>query len=572
MKQGHNYQYANGNDKFYNMDLSYYMDKKEQWEDKDAYEAQYLLMKLIYNNMFLPDFTNNDTLFKDAVNKVKKINKEQNEKQNNKFAQAFEGIRYFRDNDNKQESINDYLSYIQSYLVTKDNDNKKKGINDEEAKNNFSNFILQIFIKGFDSFLEAKKWELTPKLKLIVTDTKKEKAEKRKELKEKIINDSWSKTIIEIEIKQEDTDIAFYTFCKLLDNSHLSTLRNEFKKYESATGGEVENKIKKIKEILSIIELCLLSADRVKQKTEYVDEKELECYVEDYSKWEEDKIYTQEDDFTKVVHKNIEIVHHYGTENLLKKLIKNNSNFKITKKEHDEWNKLKNNIEEKTKKREKFHGEWVKNKANFSQEKEYQKLCIYIDRYNYLDNKLHFQHFRQLHNLTIEILSRIIGFIALWDRDLKYYDKHHDKLITTSEIPYDKIRKYHEFLSDEKINGEYLYEKTRNYIAHLNYLTIQNSEKTLQFSLIELINYIRKMFCYDRKLKNAVTKAMIKIFDRNGMILKFKTADYHKFVVESIEPKKVYHLGTKEKDKNVITTNQVSKEYCDMCKALLNLK
>ncbi|MFV0502307.1 MAG: hypothetical protein ACK5MH_12055, partial [Bacteroidales bacterium] len=110
--------------------------------------------------------------------------------------------------------------------------------------------------------------------------------------------------------------------------------------------------------------------------------------------------------------------------------------------------------------------------------------------------------------------------------------------------------------------------KIRNYIAHFNYLT----EKNINYSIIELINNLRELMDYDRKLKNAVAKSIIDIFDRNGMELRMDF-DYseHKLKVKGIKPKKIYHLGTK-KGKFEIATNQVSKEYCEMCKCLLEMK
>lgn len=51
--------------------------------------------------------------------------------------------------------------------------------------------------------------------------------------------------------------------------------------------------------------------------------------------------------------------------------------------------------------------------------KEYVKICSAIDRYNWLDNKVHLEHINKLHNLTIDILGRMAGFNTLFEREGK---------------------------------------------------------------------------------------------------------------------------------------------------------
>lgn len=75
-----------------------------------------------------------------------------------------------------------------------------------------------------------------------------------------------------------------------------------------------------------------------------------------------------------------------------------------------------------------------------------------------------------------------------------------------------------------------------------------------------------KLTNYDRKLKNAVTKSIIDIFNKHGMILKFTFNSNHTIDVQSIQPKEITHM------KSNIKTDQVSPEYCNMCEELLRLK
>ena len=93
-----------------------------------------------------------------------------------------------------------------------------------------------------------------------------------------------------------------------------------------------------------------------------------------------------------------------------------------------------------------------------------------------------------------------------------------------------------------------------------------------KYSLIDLINALRDLLHCDRKLKNAVSKAFIDLFDKQGMVLKLKFDNTkHHLQVESVTPKPLFHLGTKKKEDGLYT-DQVSAEYCALCKCLLEMK
>jgi hypothetical protein len=627
VKAGRGHQYPTDDSDFYDLELTYYPEKKDRYEDGDAYEARYFLMKLIYNNMFLPKFTeDNSQLFRDSAKYVREKNQEHADEKARKKAKAKK-----RDNWQKQRakawafkevpemavgtSVRDYMAKVQSNLMLEYNKKKdeleqqaKQQNSDDAVQQNFKKFLLQVFVKGFDTYIKQQNLSF-------IANTKKQ--EGRPDDLEKEIVESCRRAVNSSAINADDNShIAFYTFCKLLDANHLSTLRNELLKYESATGeGKIaQDNIRKTRSLLAIIELCLFSADTVsppsKKNKESEEDKEneedkrkrLDAY-KDYIKagtpYREWSIYNQQaesDKVTPVIHRTIELSRNYGTEALLKFVIGQNSRFFITQCEYDEWQTFKDEkigTDGMSTKRVLLHDEWVKAKSEDDKIKdskkrhfvidfmaqhqhEYQDLCTNIDRYDWLDNKLKFEHLRRLHSLTIEILARLCGFVTLWERDFHYlYTKVKSEGLVQEELNFSYgLPKLKENSEDEEFyRRTFGYNAnnrdTRNYIAHFNYLTTTASK----YSLLELINCVRKMLAYDRKLKNAVTKAFIKLFNKHGMVLKLKREQVNgqeRFAVESISPKDIYHLGTK--GKNAVKTPQVTEDFCLMCKALLELK
>ncbi|MDA3882188.1 MAG: type VI-A CRISPR-associated RNA-guided ribonuclease Cas13a [Bacteroidales bacterium] len=613
-KQGCNYQ--EGDDKKNSLELAYYMPRKKEHEDKEEakqFEARYFMLKLLYKNMFLPYFTDekNKEPFKKAVDFVLKNNKDnaQNNDKRNNHKYAFNGIKQI-----KNEKIEDYLKQTQSNIIHEYNKKKEQQDKQEqEVRHNFEKFLLQVFIKGFDSFLQKKfpdkcinntqnQFEYD-----INTKEKNTEIEKRKNaIKDKCtINTLYVK-------KEEGSHIAFYVLCKLLDANYLSTLRNELIKFRQCTKNDGEFAYN---HLLEIIEICLLQADVVKPKLiadKHKHNNDITAFIESSESLEEfGEVYVQTDEQSPVVHKSIALIKKYGTYELLTKLIKQHNDFTIKKSEYEEWKRLKEKINTDINTRVKIHEEWVKTdkkqiKKFFDENAEtYQNLCDEIGSYNWLDNKLHCEHLRKLHSLIIEVLGRMAGFIALWERDFVMLDaqRKEDVYQLVSFFNFrERLQDFENSKSVKDIVEETVIKRndnkdtkiaesereelkncivqkrgyyknifflgnsnvfpSRNHIAHYNYLT-----KTAEKSIIELIQELRALLCYDRKLKNAVTKSIIKIFDKHGMTLKFKFKNNHELALQDIKPKEITHMKSKD-----IKTKQVSKEYCDMCEKLLRLK
>lgn len=79
---------------------------------------------------------------------------------------------------------------------------------------------------------------------------------------------------------------------------------------------------------------------------------------------------------------------------------------------------------------------------------------------------------------------------------------------------------------------------TRNDLMHFNCL----QDRSATIKLTELVNRTRSMMSYDRKQKNAVSKSVIDILDREGMRLSWQF-DGQRLNTPAILSSNVSHLG-----------------------------
>ena len=163
-------------------------------------------------------------------------------------------------------------------------------------------------------------------------------------------------------------------------------------------------------------------------------------------------------------------------------------------------------------------------------------------------------HIYRLNTLILELLSRFAGFAAFYERD---------KGILNSD-------------SDEKMFLVNLSEKGdfRNYLAHFNYISAGELPK---YSILDMMKETRNMLGYDRKLKNAVTKAVIKVLDKNGIDVTFSLDEgTHRFTIKGIQSKNMVHLkGEKKENKNKNKSVLIpihSEEYIKIVREMLEIK
>ena len=259
-------------------------------------------------------------------------------------------------------------------------------------------------------------------------------------------------------------------------------------------------------------------------------------------------------------------------ENLQKELEKNDF-YKIQENIHRKYNQKPNLILR------------TENKKDFN---DYKKAIENIQNYTQLKNKIEFNDLNLLQSLLFRILHRLAGYTSLWERDLQFKlkgefpeDKYIDEIFNFDNSKNEKYKngaivfKYVDFLIEKKegkragtkkINkkSEEKGLEIRNYIAHFNY--IPDATK----SILEILEELRNLLKYDRKLKNAVMKSIKDIFKEYGFIVEFTishTKNGKKIKVCSVKSEKIKHL----KNNELITTRN-SEDLCDLVKIMLEYK
>jgi hypothetical protein len=219
--------------------------------------------------------------------------------------------------------------------------------------------------------------------------------------------------------------------------------------------------------------------------------------------------------------------------------------------------------------RAELHALWVSDRHRLSAElaQEYCDLVQAITTFRHLSNQVTLNNHLRLHRLLMSVLTRLVDYAGQWERDLYFvslaiiYLRRSTPVevfspvrgryfIETGQI-IQALRNMTESthashlrnviqesfgISMPGVSGESV--MTRNNLMHFNCLHI----RALAIDLTELVNQTRSLMSYDRKQKNAVSKSVIDILDRNGMRLSWRF-DGDLLNTPTIISSEISHLG-----------------------------
>ena len=569
---------------------------------KEARDSQIYLLKNVYYGGFVEKFVNNNDNFEKIFREIIEINKKAGTNTKTKFykLEKFETL--------KANAPIEYLEKLQS-LHQINYDREKI----EEDKDIYVDFVQKIFLKGFINYLQ-KSNSLKPlnllnlKKDEVINSEKSSYDEKLKQWENNGSNLSEMpkeiyKYIKEININKtnySDRMSIFYLLLKLIDHKELTNLRGNLEKYESM------NKNKIYSEELNIVNL--VSLDNNKVRTNFSVEAE---DIGKFLKTETSiKNINQLNNFSGIFADGENVIKHrsfynikkYGVLDLLEKIVAK-ADLKITKEEIKKYENLQKKLEKNDfyKIQENIHRKYnqkpnsisrIENKKDFN---DYKKNIKNIQNYTQLKNKIEFNDLNLLQSLIFRILHRLAGYTSLWERDLQFKlkgefpeDKYIDEIFSFDNNKNEKYKdgsivfKYADFLieKEEEKLGEVLKKnkrnkrkkeiiekdglEIRNYIAHFNY--IPNAEK----SILEMLEELRNLLKYDRKLKNAVMKSIKDIFKEYGFIVEFEIShesNSKKIKVLNVKSEKIKHLKN-----NKLETTRNSEDLCKLVKVMLEYK
>ena len=561
---------------------------------KEVRDSQIYLLKNIYYGEFVEEFVNNNDNFEKIFREIIEINKNAGTNTKTKFykLEKFETL--------KANTPTEYLEKLQS-LHQINYDREKI----EEDKDIYVDFVQKIFLKGFINYLQESgslKYLLNLEKSEVIANKKSSYDEKLKlwqnngsdlsKMPEEIYE--YIKKIKINKINYSDRMSIFYLLLKLIDYKELTNLRGNLEKYESM------NKNKIYSEELNIVNLVSLDNNKVRAnfeleaedvrkflKTETLikDARQLNNFSERFSDGE-----------NVIKHRSFYNIKKYGILDLLEKIVAK-ADLKITKEEIKKYENLQKELEKNDfyKIQEKIHKKYnqkpnlilrTENKKDFN---DYKKAIENIQNYTQLKNKIEFNDLNLLQSLLFRILHRLAGYTSLWERDLQFKlkgefpeDKYIDEIFNSDRNNNQKYKsggiayKYVDFLIEKeegKRAGKNKVKKRsekegsfiiRNYIAHFNY--IPDAEK----SILEMLEELRALLKYDRKLKNAVMKSVKDIFKEYGFIVEFgisHESNSKKIKVVNVESEKIKHLKN-----NGLVTKRNSEDLCNLVKVMLEYK
>ena len=566
---------------------------------KEIIDAQIYLLKNIYYGEFLNYFMSNNGNFFEISKEIIELNK--NDKRNLKT--GFYKLQKFE--DIQEKTPKEYLANIQSlYMIN-------AGNQDEEEKDTYIDFIQKIFLKGFMTYLANN-----GRLSLIYIGSDEETntslAEKKQEF-DKFLKKYEQNNNIEIphEINEFLREIKlgnilkyterlnmFYLILKLLNHKELTNLKGSLEKYQSA------NKEETFSDELELINLLNLDNNRVTEDFE-LEVNEIGKFLDfngnkikdrkELKKFDTNKIYFDGENIIK--HRAFYNIKKYGMLNLLEK-IADKAKYKISLKELKEYSNKKNEIEKNYRMQQNLHRKYARpkkdEKFNDKDYKEYEKAIGNIQKYTHLKNKVEFNELNLLQGLLLKILHRLVGYTSIWERDLRFrlkgefpenqyieeifnFDNSKNVKYKSGQIVEKYINFYKELYKDnvekrsiysdkkvKKLKQEKKDLYIRNYIAHFNYIP------HAEISLLEVLENLRKLLSYDRKLKNAVMKSVVDILKEYGFVATFKIGADKKIGIQTLESEKIVHLKNLKKKK--LMTDRNSKELCELVKVMFEYK
>jgi hypothetical protein len=574
--------------------------KKWKIPDKsEGKDAQIYLLKNIYYGKFLDEFLNEENgIFISIKDKIIELNRNQNKRTGFYKLEKFEKI--------EETNPKKYLEIIQSlYMINIEEI-------DSEGKNIFLDFIQKIFLKGFFEFiknnynylLELKKIQ---DKKNIFDSEMSEYIAGEKTLEDigeinEIIQDIKITEIDKI-LNQTDKINCFYLLLKLLNYKEITELKGNLEKYQILSKTNVYEKELMLLNIVNLdnnkvkIENFKILAEEIGKFIEKINieeinkNKKIKTFEElrNFEKGENTgeyyNIYSDDKNIKNI--RNLYNIKKYGMLDLLEK-ISEKTNYCIKKKDLEEYSELRKQLEdEKTnfyKIQEYLHSKYQQKpkkillKNNKNDYEKYKKSIENIEKYVHLKNKIEFNELNLLQSLLLKILHRLVGFTSIWERDLRFrlIGEFPDELDVEDIFDHRKrykgtgkgiCKKYDRFINthtEYKNNNKMENVKfadnnpVRNYIAHFNYLP------NPKYSILKMMEKLRKLLDYDRKLKNAVMKSIKDILEEYGFKAEFIINSDKEIILNLVKSVEIIHLGKED-----LKSRRNSEDLCKLVKAML---
>jgi len=540
--------------------------------DSDAQRALQNLLQLIYKHHFLPEVMKDDTIVTSKVSKVLDrnrtlaVDRSKSDKASDFGYRAVEEIYH----DGMK------LSELMKELQRKISETEKKNEELEQDKTDYAQrFVRELFAEAFNDFLQERYGE---EYYDMMHPQRNERDEKE------WINESVNLRTSFDENKIEGYLLVFYTVMRLLDGKELSELQQQMLRFRASMlnwTGEADfdedikmiEKIEELAELVRLTEAAPVYTEEVWRKRAKEEFNQLiEGDMSDYGTF-----YLQTDGSSPVLHRSMLKLMRSGVMGVYRQVLHDRKqatkhDYNIYCDRHwvlmDSDRRMVTFAEYAQRILQELHDKYATSPKCFPQtdHRSYGNILQWIDEYNHAKSNLNFETLYEICSIHMEILSRWVGFVQDWERDMYFlllaWVKQ-GKLYGISEEDILSIFEKGKIVSKlkSKLKGgntnaffsiyrldkdkETDFIRVRNDIAHLDLLREKGwtDVENKDCSVMEwYINRLRSLLSYDQKRMNAVTKTMQKIFERHKAEVTFRVERGGKIKFDSVNPVMIEHL------------------------------
>jgi hypothetical protein len=351
-----------------------------------------------------------------------------------------------------------------------------------------------------------------------------------------------------------------YFLIHLIPVETIANLLHQLRKWDCLTEKSATEKTvntETVKSMMEVLELYLTMHDaQFFGDFKIIDQREkLKPYFSSETLLE--TIYPSQENREEALHvpkRGLRELLRFGDMNSLEHIFKHHN---ITYKQWNEYQKLELGIKNAQQKREYLHEKWVENKKlNEQDKKDYVTALRHVEQHRHLSAHISFTNHIRLHRLMMDVLGRLVDYSGLWERDLYFVTlalihnagktpKEAFNGVGRNALKQGKIiealSNIHEgdrtIISIFKENGKADLRKSLNDYFELNKVLDKNLRKNFAHfnmlhegkppvNLTECVNNARELMSYDRKLKNAVSKSIMELLEREGIILKWNMENH----------------------------------------------
>lgn len=187
----------------------------------------------------------------------------------------------------------------------------------------------------------------------------------------------------------------------------------------------------------------------------------------------------------------------------------------------------------------------------------YAECLATIREHKRLTGKVRLTNYTDLHQLMTRIVSRLVDYAGLWERDgyfialallalqgkkpMDVFGRKAENFCKQGHLPYDVTQIDPAFLKLMERFHSPSRRDIRNSIDHFSFMSGTDVDLT------SAVNDVRDLMGYDRKLKNAVAKSIKELVWQHGLELEWTMDARHRLRLQALRSRSMTHLAKNRK-------------------------